>query len=558
MFADKTEVVFISRGDSLREDYHKLVSELKGNYFTIITDAEEWTDENYMQNAIDMLKRIPEFSIYGANAYNVSLDEKEYDLLNIHYDGLYDGYYKEFINYGIDDFFYHLSLNRKTQMLVIPQEMVFTNNQGEYECLLGGLDDIVLETVSLKILVYFLNLKHGMSVLKNQVVAKIDLKKLPEWKRYIEHAIQVYVLKDIYPDRNPRWIYEYVNFEYYNGVKALREDMKRGSVVSDKDIEPLDYLENISESFPKGSPIQIKNYGEKNPDKIFLVLEFERRGLGVLAITFQMLGAIKYARENGLIPIIDFKNHFLRTLQTTDKRHKENAWEYYYEQPLQGITLDEVYESKNVMHCDEFAWCNPIWYDLLPTDSVVVNQWNQIIQSELRLKPEVSKYVEESYQKIMADKRGILGVSLRAAFVREQLGGGELVLDHPIQVKLYETINMIKEYMDMWNCEWVFLVVDDAFWFEEIRNAFDGKCLYVDRIRQHHFDKNNEITDGTKVAQEVFENGLVKNNIEYLCETYLLARCDSLLAGNCGCSRMAYFLNNNQYEHVEIIDKGKY
>lgn len=557
MFAGKYEKIFISTGKSLQEDYRKIISELMGDYFTIITDNEEWTDTSYVEVAIDVLSRKPEFSIYGANSYNVCLDENEFDLRSIHCDGLFDNYYREYVNYGIDDFFYHLALDRKTQVLIVPHAMLFTNIRSVYEVLFY-MPEMVLETLSLKTLLYFLNLKHGMSLLKNNVVEKIDSEGMLKWKRYIQYAMQVYALKYIYTGKNPRWIYEYVNLEYYNGIKNLRHELQRGYVLSNIEMQQINFLNKVSEELPKGSPMLIKSYGNKNPDKIFLVLELERRAVGLWAVTFQVLGAIKYARENGMIPIIDFKNHFLRIFQSTNKRYKENAWEYYFQQPEPGLTLEEVYESKNVIHCDEFGWCNPVWYDLLPANAEVVNKWNQIIQKELHLKQQNLEYVEEIYQRSMASKSAILGVSLRAEFVREKLGGGELVLEHPIQLELYETINMIKKYMEMWKCSWLFLVVDDKFWFDEIKREFGEKCLYVNRIRQQYFNKANEITDTIQRVRKVYEYGLEQNNIEYICETYLLARCNSLLAGNCGCSRMAYFLNNNQYEHVEIIDKGKY
>ena len=35
-----------------------------------------------------------------------------------------------------------------------------------------------------------------------------------------------------------------------------------------------------------------------------------------------------------------------------------------FRQPAEEYSLDEVYQSKNVMKCDTYYWCNPKWYDM--------------------------------------------------------------------------------------------------------------------------------------------------------------------------------------------------
>lgn len=557
-FLVKKDVCFIDYSGDLKKDYEAIFSNLAGDYFSVITKNEEWIEKKYLQKAVDFLEEELQFSMYGANVYDEIEKKYAYDLHSIHCDGLYDADYNNYIIYGIDDFYLHLALNRNTQMFIIPQTVVYRNYDGAYETAFQNQEEIVLNTITLKQFCFFINLKYGMSVLKQEIVGYTRIKEIPKWKQYILYGIMVYASRYIYTDRSSRWISEYVDIEYYFGVKNLREEIKKGKSPSAEDVELLEFLGNISNNLPKGSHLVIKSYGEKNPEKIFLLLQFERRSYGVFAIVFHMLGAIKYAKENGLIPIIDLKNHFVNGLQSSKKCHMDNAWEYYFEQLSDKITLDEVYESKNVMLCDEYGWCNPIWYDLLPTTAQVVNEWNKLIREYLRLNTNVQQYVDECYKNILYNKEKVLGISVRAGFIRNKKAKGDLVGNHPIQAELEDMIAIIKKFMQQWKCEWIFLVADDEFYFHEIKKVFNEKCLSLNRKRRRYFSHEDLINDITEVNDDMYKQGIVENNIDYICETYLLAKCDSLLGGNCGCTRMAYFLNNNQYKHVEIIDKGMY
>lgn len=557
-FKGEIDCCFIECSGTYQSDYEKIVKNLTGEYFTVITDNEEWIDEFYLQRAIDMLKVEKDFSMYGANTYDKNTENFNFDLQSIHCDGLYDESYQKYINYGIDDLYYHLILNNEMQIFIIPQAIVYRNYINAYEELFNQQEDIVLDIISLGQMFYFANLKYGMSILSQEVVSHGIVDKLPKWKKHIIYAMMVYAIRNIYKERNPRWTSEYLNIEYLFCIKELREEIKNGYVLSNEDAKILEFLDCVSKELPKGNQFVIKSLGDNNPEKIILLLEFERRCYGLFATVFLMLGAFKFADDNNLIPVIDFKNHYVKSFQNSKKRFKENAWEYYFEQPVAELNLEEAYTCKNVMLCDEHGWCSPTWYDLLPTDKSIVSEWNSIISKYLRLQPEVQNYIEESYQRIFSGKENVLGVSVRAGYIRQFKNNGDIIKNHPIQLEISEMINLIEGYMKEWKCDWVFLVADDMFYFEEIKKVFKDKCLFLERYRGQFFTDKDMIGDIKQVTRGLVEQGIVKNNIDYICETYLLARCNSLLAGNCGCSRMAYFLNNNQYDHVEIINKGKY
>lgn len=90
-----------------------------------------------------------------------------------------------------------------------------------------------------------------------------------------------------------------------------------------------------------------KSFGEKNPDKTFLVIKINNQILGLMGIYNTVLGYIYLALKKGMIPIVDLQNYDNGYLYK-EEIGKVNAWDYYFEQPS-GYSLAEAYSSKNVV-----------------------------------------------------------------------------------------------------------------------------------------------------------------------------------------------------------------
>ena len=60
-------------------------------------------------------------------------------------------------------------------------------------------------------------------------------------------------------------------------------------------------------------------------------------GTGLFSNFIKFCGGFKYCEENGLVPVIDMKNHANMYQQSKS----ENSWEHFFEQPC-GYSLDEI------------------------------------------------------------------------------------------------------------------------------------------------------------------------------------------------------------------------
>lgn len=74
-------------------------------------------------------------------------------------------------------------------------------------------------------------------------------------------------------------------------------------------------------------------------------------------------------------------------------------------------------------------------------------------------------------------------------------------------------------------------------------------------------DSDRLFYDDYKTAGEITRNlihcktGKRKRTLDYLIETYLLSKCDSLIGGDNGATQMAIILNG-KYEHLKLYQNG--
>lgn len=528
-------------------------------YFTIIDDKEYWTDSEYLQRAVNFLDKKEDFSMYGANAYMECKKDAAYHLKDarVH---LYNNDYKENIVFGIEDYMYDLALEEDTIFWLEPAMLVCRNNilNSELEMILAQ-EEFVQNVYTGRRGMSFLYLKKGMCLMDDRVVAYSNhASNIPKWKRYMQQSLEVYALQYYYNDRlSPKWIWDEVQFECLKGSRELRrwEEQNKGNVMAE-DLELLKFLPEKCGEHIEESPLWLQNCGEDNPDKLFMVLQMPVRSTGLFAALFHFLGAVDFAEQNGAYVLIDLKNTYMANLQSAKQRGRENAWEYYFRQPTEEYTLREVYKSKNVIKCDRLYWCNPVWYDMFPVEENTLHKWSGLIKKYFQLIPELQEKCECLYNDKLKKKKRVLGVCVRYVYEHLIDIGTGLSKDHPRQPGLNRFIEEIYKYKEEWNCDWIYVVADDAYALRELQKEFGTQCLYLERKRMTRFKGGEHLTD---VAEQIPEGwNIVENNKAYICETYLLSKCTSLLSGNCGCGRMAYYWNDGQYEHVKVFEEGHY
>lgn len=551
---------YVVENDISRFDLEmNLRQRIKYAYYTMINDNEYWTDREYLQRAVDFLEKNEMYSIYGVNAFIESRNENIYQLSNPKNIAMYYWVDDVYLIRGIEDYCFNVELQDINTAWMVPPAFVCRRSLAEKDIEnLSRQDECVKAVFVGKNGAYLLHIKEGMCVLKDEAVMHIweEHPKPPLWKQYLNQAMETYALKYYFEEISPRYINILINISFLTGIRKLKQLGTPEEKVQFEQNEAVRFLMQYIEDKKDISPLWIRSYGEKNPDKVFFVMRLTKCGIGLFASLFLYAGAIEYAEKSGALPMIDLKNCFVMGLQEVEQCGKENAWEYYFQQPTQGYTLEEVYQSKNVVLCDTFDWNNPVWYDMFPTDSHTLHKWSSIIRRYFKLKPKIEEKCNELFKMKLQTRGRVLGVCVRNGYVANQDEKSGFSNFHPVQASLQEYISYINEYMDKWDCDYVYIMADDAYVMQEMCKEFGEKCIYLNRSRVKYYEDGKII----KNMRDRFpaDRKLVDNNISYIYDTYLLSKCTSFLSGNCGGGRMAYYWNDGAYEHVKVIEKGRY
>lgn len=309
-------------------------------------------------------------------------------------------------------------------------------------------------------------------------------------------------------------------------------------------------------------------YGKLNRDKTFYVIRQDLSEWGLYTTVRAFLWHIKYAVEKGYIPVIDLKNYYMAMLQGEESKYKENAWEYYYEQPIEGIILDEVYQSKQVIlaSMDEIPNIESMKWNIGLTREENL-YWSKWAGKYLRLKREIEEDIQKEYKKLFPKGKKVLGVSVRRNYEQLKQLNKELVEGHPEQAGLDEYIKDIDMFLQEWNCDSFLLSTEDRETCSIFKEKYGEKCILLERNRRHSFENNKPLNYQTledwkkilcefELNEEGYMLRLKEETISYIKEVYLLARCDSLLASLSGGVYVARLINGGAYEHEKIYKKG--
>lgn len=291
-----------------------------------------------------------------------------------------------------------------------------------------------------------------------------------------------------------------------------------------------------------------RKLGPENPDKIFYVIR--RPGIencGLFSDFILFLGKIEQVLKDGYIPIIDMQNDFNVYLDK-DKVGKENAWEYYFKQPL-GYSLEDIAHSRHVImgstakNMKLFPWND---LDFLNGKTGELAYWRKLAGKYMQLSDPAREHVESEYQRLFAGEDRILGVLCR---------GTDYVASRPshhnIQPTPDEMYARIDEMMQKHGCTKIFLATEDGGIYQKFKEKY-GDIIITNTKRYVKYESGY-------IAQTLYENGNAgrEAGMEYLVTIMLLSKCDCLCAGIVSGTGSAILLSEG-YREMYLFDMGRY
>ena len=286
--------------------------------------------------------------------------------------------------------------------------------------------------------------------------------------------------------------------------------------------------------------------GKENPDKTFYIIRRRDLYCGLFSLFITNLQRIDDAIRQGCIPVIDMQNDFNIYL-SEDKIGKENAWEYYFKQPM-GYSLDDIRHSRNVIiGSGKVPQMFPyLDIEFLTGKSGELEYWRQQVRKYINLSEEAVCELDKAYNRLFVNAGKILGVVCRGTdYVRGK------PKNHPIQPTPEQMIIKVKEIKKEYGCQKIFLATEDAQIYEMFVQHF-GDDLITNRASYIQYQGN------AIGKEEYIEYGSAKESgMEYLITTMLLAKCDCLCAG-CVSATVGALLLTEGYEYTYLFDLGIY
>jgi len=315
------------------------------------------------------------------------------------------------------------------------------------------------------------------------------------------------------------------------------------------------------------------SYGEANKALRFFSIRRKPKAMGVLSCYLFVLGCLADLPD-GYIPVVDNKSFYYPLLHKEDDKVEEpgakiqsrcNAWNYYF-RDVSDYSVDELLKSKNVLVSKGFVYgSGKGFFDNTLIDSSFIDRWYPLDERCMHLNDELRETFEDYFEKHFKGKR-MLGTMIREGYIvlaegressPELSAKNPNIHNHPVQLTMEEMRKGLQHYMDIWNCDYLFVVAETEYIIDCLESFFPGKVLYVERKRRKIKDLSLE--EFTRSGESWRENyPTYERNVDYLKEIFCLSKCTSLYGSKCSGTVVAALWNRGQYEHIEIAQKGLY
>lgn len=285
--------------------------------------------------------------------------------------------------------------------------------------------------------------------------------------------------------------------------------------------------------------------GRKNKDKKIYIIRCSNEKVGLFGLYNHVVYHLKKAEALEAYPVVDWQHYPNSGILDDDLVGRENAWEYYFEQPA-GIELKDAYRSRNVIIStgEVMGSLDEVWKERELLNS------HELIDKYIRLNQKNRILLENKYKELAMHENRVLGVLCRGTDFTAAKPKG-----HAVCPSVEETVEIIEEVQDQWGkFDSIFLATEDDHIFMKMREVFENKIIFCQSHRiQNVSDKwLNELYDSIGYREN-------KRKImqEYLLSIYLLARCDALIApvvgGTLGAMRI-----RGKYENLFLFQLGLY
>ena len=247
------------------------------------------------------------------------------------------------------------------------------------------------------------------------------------------------------------------------------------------------------------------SYGNKNPNKIFYVIR-RSPGAGLFSNVTYVINHLKIADKHNFIPVIDMENYPTIYNEKRSINGIKNSWLYYFE-PVSKYSLQEVYESKNVILSS-----NRFYHDFF-THKIYENKNLLKFFNRITVKKSIQIKVQKFLKKISFKKYKTLGIHYRGTSYKDSA-------NHPFPPTFSQLVKKIDNLLKLNKFDKIFFATEDKEMFDLIIKKYKNKIIYYNSfrsIKDDAFKKYSRHNHRFKLGEEI------------LIESLILSKCNTFL-----------------------------
>lgn len=270
---------------------------------------------------------------------------------------------------------------------------------------------------------------------------------------------------------------------------------------------------------------------------------------GLFAIVNSILDHTIAAKKKDYIPIVDLK-HYYNQYFKSKRVFKDNAWEYFFEQPC-GYSLNDIDEDSEVVISPNLQFTSDgdvIWNREVPTNKK--NQSKNLIRRKniyknlLKFNPETQEYLIKNSFEILKNKEEVLGVLYRGTDYTKKRTRGEY-----IQPSLSEVIKKIKQTIKKYpKIKKIYLATEDDGIYKTFQKTFGDMLIPNNQYKYMYDKKDTRYLSEIKIMEENHNYNIAR---DYLLSIYILSKLKYFVGGLTTGSKWAWILSDDwKYFHI--------
>lgn len=296
-----------------------------------------------------------------------------------------------------------------------------------------------------------------------------------------------------------------------------------------------------------GTVIKKTKWKKNKLERIYIKRKVDKQMQDAFEFSGEFLDISKGSYPYGCINVCFVKNMLANILYCIAYQRIpviNNVWNEYYE-PISTPEETSNIEKSSV----EWGAYTVIFDDIYSKEKVEF--WGKCWEEFIRPNQRTRLYFDNE-EKILQGKENVLGVVVRGTDYLKTKPKG-----HPVQPDLEEVVEKIKEFIDKYGIQYIYLATEDSKVAQKLKHEFPNMILENKRMYyDEKYDKQNSWVIGEVCFDR--ENDDYLKGIEYLSSLNLLSKCDYFVGGNCGATEGAVYMNRNRYKDRFIFNKGLY